>query len=395
MNAYDVGADVGYRDVAIQAVTSAYHQRPSQALGYLRTGVQQKVYLFGALDDARAWYDSQRGLLESGDYAAVFAGTNLHSPIAENFGSAVVSGHDPAEVGSWFLPFALGLPAGGLGGYYYRKWQEAHPGRVIPWISGDIVGAVDHLTAAPHDEYMRRRAWPQTKALIQSAVREVLDSSSAYPAEAYVWSLEAPSVSSRPGVELYGTTTITPFASHDQALDYMRDRIQTDHVALALFDRRNPHWPNPVNWNKSNDPSHEPVIAQQIAKYAHGPSARAAGEVGELVGSGPWYTIVGAALDLLRRQAKAAAQDMPGRVIGTRRDASSSWQLKSFHSTDDADDWFGHAVAEPAAFTYAAYFSKDANGIPYLENEAIGGARTRSITGPPIPREIATVTVRP
>jgi hypothetical protein len=201
---------------------------------------------------------------------------------------------------------------------------------------------------------------------------------------------------SRPGVELYGTTTIVPFSSHEQALDYMRDRIRTDHVALALFDRRSPHWPNPVGWNKSNDPSHEPVIAQQIAKYPpaqgaerHLLSARAAGEISELVGAGPWHTIIGAAIDVLRRQAQVAAEEMPGRVIGVRRDAQNQWMLKSFHDADTADDWFGLVTREPSLFTYAAYFDKGDPTFPHPLNEAIGQARAPSGPGSAIPRVIA------
>jgi hypothetical protein len=189
---------------------------------------------------------------------------------------------------------------------------------------------------------------------------------------------------------------IIPFSSSEQALAYMRDRIQTPHVALALFDATSPRWPNPVNWTKSYDPAHESVIAQQIARHAPTQTA------GELVGTEPWQsivgteqTLIGAAIDVLRKQGKAAAEEMPGRVIGVLRAPRNRWTLKSFRTLDDADDWFGRATFEPRDFTYAAYYEKDANGIPYLENEKIGGARAPSVPGPPIPREIATVTVSP
>jgi hypothetical protein len=215
--------------------------------------------------------------------------------------------------------------------------------------------------------------------------------------------LDAPGPSSSPRVTLYGSTQIVPFSSAAQALEYMRSRLQAGHVALALFDRASPHWPNPVNWTKSDDPSYTSVIAQQIAKHAA--PAQAAGEYGgemvgsipwyTLVGGVPWYTIVGQTVGVLRRQATAAAEEMTGRAIGTLRLADGSWQLKSFRTLDDADDWFGRVTAEPRDFTYAAYFDKTKHGVPYLENEKIGGARARSLPGPSITREIATVTVRP
>lgn len=417
-----VGADGSYPEVAARAVMSTYHQSPSPVYGYLRAGAQQKIYLFHALEQGRAWYEGLvHGRMEPYDYVALFVATNLRGPIAEDFGHAMVSGD--AEVGQLW-PLALGIPAGALGGYFYRKWQEGHPGKFLPWISGEMVGAAPwvDIVGAEAPDVARRQAWAQTKALIKSAVREVLDAQNMYPAQAYVWSLEAPGPSPSARVELYGTTQIVPFASSDQALAHLRDRIHTEHVALALFDRSSPHWPNPVNWTKSHDPAHESVIAQQVAKYA---PAQAAGEfvgawpwhsivgaesvgavpwhsivgaegVGaESVGAGPWYTIIGAALDVLRRQAKAAAEEMPGRVIGVLRDARGKWQLKSFRTLDDADDWFGYATSEPRDFSYAAYFEKDRNGIPYLENEKIGGGRAASVPGAPIHREIASVTVAP
>jgi hypothetical protein len=370
-----VGADESYRDVAIHAVTSAQHQSPAPAYGYLRTGIHQQVYLFHTLDDAHGWYDQRA---PGYSYAAVFDAANLHVPVVEDFGQPAVSG-DGTEVGHWLLPLALGVPAGAYGGYRYREWQEAHPGKIIPWISGEVDGPWIDMVGVDSD-VARRRAWPRTKALIQSAIHEArLDARGNPDAVAYVWSLES-----------YGDTQIVPFSSREEALQYMRDRIQSDHVALALFDRWSPHWPNPVGWNKSDDPAHEAVIAQQIAKYAPAQAPHTAGWV-DMVGAGPWHTIIGAAIDVFRRQAKVAAEEMPGRAIGVRRDGHNRWQLKSFSSLDDADDWFGHAIAEPADFTYAAYFSKDGSGIPYLENEQIGGARAQSARGSAIHRGIGEI----
>src|SRR5262249_49728078 len=130
-----VGADASYRDVASRAIANIHLQRPSPFYGYLRAGYHQKVYLFPALNDARAWYD-QRELLEAGDdYAAVFAVGDLRTSIMEDFGRVVTSGE--TDVGNWFWPLALGIPLGALGGYYYGKWREGHPGKTFPWISGE------------------------------------------------------------------------------------------------------------------------------------------------------------------------------------------------------------------------------------------------------------------
>jgi len=370
-----------------------------------------------------------------------------------------------AEVGSWW-PFAAGLPAGALGGYFYRKWQEKNPGKIFPWQSApksvgaypwydiqdpgpprfvqrgpwvDIVGQdadvgawpwysiepdapivggpwVDIVGAQAQQKTARRREWKKTQALIASAIAEVTDAYAMQPAPAYVWSLDPPAASPYARVELTGSTMVMPFASLDQAIAYMRERLSTPYVALAAFDSTSSRWPNPVRWSKSYDPSDEPVIAQQIAKHAPaqvsgGPWMDIVGDdasvgagpwmdiVGEdAVGAMPWYDIVGSAagddpalrtLRILRKQAMIAAEEMPGRAVGVRRGADGKWQLKSFRSTDDADDWFGLAISEPGDFTYAAYFSKF-RGVPFLEHEEVGRGRPSSRR-----RELASVTVKP
>jgi hypothetical protein len=396
-----VGADAieSYRAVASQAVRNAHHQRPAPVFGYLRAGTHQKVYLFNTLDEAHAWYVQ----LEPGyDYAAMF-GADLHVPITEDLGGAIVSGDSSTEVGHWLLPLALGVPAGAYGGYRYREWQEAHPGKIIPWIG-----------AQADSDVARRHAWPRTQLLIQSAIHNVLEWDQKKPDEWDEYGLYDARTSGAPvGAYVWHLGPLGAagalFSTYDEALAHMRDAIHTDHAALALFDKMSPHWPNPVNWTKNDDPTHESAIAAQIAHSAPLTSAnkaafaaqvaqarqraqamRTAGWV-DMIGGAPWYEIVGAAIDVLRKQAQAAAEEMPGRVVGILRDAQNQWKLKSFHDADDADDWFAHSTRNAASYTYAAYFDKDDPLFPHPLNEKIGGARASSVPGSPIPRVVAEV----
>jgi hypothetical protein len=82
-----------YQQVASHAVWRAhqqYQQRsggvPALALGYLRLGRRQKVYLFHTPREAQGWY----ARLSPGQYsyAALFKTRNLGMPFAENFGTA-------------------------------------------------------------------------------------------------------------------------------------------------------------------------------------------------------------------------------------------------------------------------------------------------------------------
>lgn len=251
-------------------------------------------------------------------------------------------------------------------------WLDIEPLVGGPWV--DVVGA-------QMDDRARRRSWPQTRALIQSAINEVVNATSQAPAAAYVWSLDPPTFVPASNVVLEGTTGVVPFASHSEALDYMRQRIGTPHVALALFDRQSPHWPNPVNWTKSNDPEHASIIAAQAAK-ASPAGTRAAGD---------WSTSIGAALDDVRARAQALAAKRSGNVIGVIHTAKDGlWHAIGFSSTDDADDWLGTATQDPAAYTYAAYYDKSDYSWPHPVNEKIGGARTAPRPGDSIRRGIAT-----
>lgn len=374
-----------YRHLASEAVARASREHPSAAYGYLSVDARQKVLLFSSADDARAWHGH---LAPDYDYAVAFAAADLQTPIAEDLGARpVVSGCFDPQVGHWFGPLALGIPAGALGGYFYRKWQEAHPGKWIPWISGENVGAWPWYSiedpAGPHflqrgpwidivgaEVDAHRRVWPTAKALIRSATDEVL-AADRYdqPGVAYVWSLET-----------YGDTQIVPFASYAQALAHARERAQTPHVALASFDKTSRHWPHPMTWTKSDAPEGESAIAAQLAKHA---PARAAGDV---VGALPWYTIIGQALDVLRRQARAAAEGaiaerVPGRYLGVLRDARGRWKLKTFRSEAAAEDWFERETGSPSRFTYAAYFDKEGTFAPTMLNESIGGGTYSPVAG--------------
>jgi hypothetical protein len=223
-----------------------------------------------------------------------------------------------------------------------------------PWLD------IEPMVGVQVDDRARRRAWPQTRALIQSAINEVTASA---PSAAYVWSLDPPSAA-------YYTaqTSVMPFASTADALDYMRARIQTPHVALALFDRNSAHWPNPISWTKSDDPAHEPFIAAQAAKASS--SIRASGG-----------TAVGAAFDDVRKRAQTIANKRAGNVVGVIHTTKDGlWHALAFRNTDDADDWLGTSTQEPASYTYAAYFDKDDRMWPHAVNEKTGGPRAQDMS---------------
>jgi hypothetical protein len=232
-----------------------------------------------------------------------------------------------------------------------------------PWL--DVVG--------PHVG-----AWPETRALIESAKREAVDANSTAPAAAWVWSLDPSGPSLVPGVQLVGgTTMVTPFSSYAQALDYMRSRAQTPHVALALFDTTSSHWPNPVSWTKSDDPAYEQIIAQRAS-----PSPRMAGSYGS--------TTVGTALDDLRSRAESLAAKRAGAIIGVIHTSKDGlWHTLAFRSEDDADDWLDTSTQDPTSYTYASYFNKsDPRYWPHAVIEKVSGMR--SPPGTDIRRPVAS-----
>lgn len=539
-----VGADGSYPEVASRAVMEAYQQTPSPIYGYLRTGQQQKIYLFHTLEQGSGWFATiVHGQAQPYDYAAVFAATDLSRPVPnlESFGHTVVSGYTPASdaelvnratddqffamypdrhgrrldpndpadrallpvwqhlhqqtaaraqelalagdtyVGQ-FWPFLLGLPLGGLAGYFLRRWQEQNPGQALPGVppgklpapnippppppktSGNYVGGpwldIESMVGGPWldidegpmvggpwldlegpsvggpwldlegpsvggpwldlispydnpwlasaaspsharfaDQWVgttygsspyerpyhavesdaeRRRRWPQTKALIEVAKSEARASNAMYPTAALVWSLDPSGMSTTRAQLTGGLTNVVPFSSYDQALDYMRSRIQTPHIALALFDTASPHWPNPVNWTKSDDPAYEAIIAERISMS----SPRMAGAY---VG-----TSIGAAIDDVRSKAESLAARRAENVIGVIHTAKDDrWHVLAFHNADDADDWITTATQDPSAYTYAAYFDKQGVSWPHAYIEKISGMRAPP--GTELPRHGTTV----
>ena len=448
MSAY-VGADgQSYPEVAAQAVRSINAQRPSPYYGYIRSGINQKVYLFPLLEDARSWFSQHAQIQPVHDYAALFDGSNLGAPIPgmEHYPRTAV-GCDP-HVGNWLLPFFLGLPLGGLGGYFLRRWQEPESARALvptlrdavrpllpapaPKTSGDLYvgqeygysdgyggygGDDGYAVGGPwvdlvgqgyaqdygYDDYngyggysigcppsVGAQPWPQTQALIQSAIDDVTREAARYPAEAYVWKLDAPSAASFAGrvpssvVTLEGTTSIVPFSSQAEALDYLREMAQSQPVALAMFERSSPHWPNPVAWRKSAEPDHESVIAKHVASRSMTQAS------GTYTGAD---TGIGAAIDEVRRRAQSLAEKRAGNVIGVIHTSKDGlWHTLAFRASDDADDWFGTATHDPSSYTYAAYYDKEDFQWPHPVNEKIGGARTTPGSQDIFRREPATIS---
>jgi hypothetical protein len=319
------------------------------------------------------------------------------------------------------------LPAGALGGYFLRRWQEDHPGQVLPglpnlqlaqpkasgvvggpWldmepvVGGPWVDVVSHgytiggpwvdvdvdatVVGASYgsDPAERRRSWPQTKSLIQSAINEVREIDRSQGAAAYVWTLDPAGQSSAISrVTLEPLTSVISFNSVPEALDWMRERIQEPHIAIALFDRHSTHWPNPTNWTKSNDPAYADAIAMQAAKAT---PVRASGTyVGQ---SGP-------AVDDVKARAQSLANKRAGQIVGVIHTTKDNlWHALAFHSIDDADDWFGTATHDPTSFTYAAYYDKDEIQWPNPVNEKVSGVRGAPRQGSLGMRDIATTSGR-
>ena len=479
-----IGADgQSYPEAASQAVRSVHAQHQSPYYGYIRSGANQKIYLFPLLEDARSWFGQHTELQPIHDYAALFSAANLRAPMPgmEHFMRTNV-GCDP-HVGNWW-PLLLGLPLGGLGGYFFRRWQEAS-GQAVPFVPASSFPAPPSLAPAPpskvggpwldvqdygqdygygyrdgvsdgvsdgyavggpwrdiadpsvggpwldiadpsvggpwldiadpsvggpwldiagpsvggpwldivgaqDDDVARRGSWPQTKALIQSAIDEVKGYAASYPTEAYVWTLDAPAsapyAGQTPGsvVTLEGTTNVVPFSSQGEALNYLREVAQTKPVVLAMFERSSPHWPNPVAWRKSDQPDHESVFAQYVASRSPTQAS------GTYAGAD---TVVGTAIDNVRRRAQSLADKRAGNVIGVIHTSKDGlWHTIAFRSSDDADDWLGTVTHDPSSYTYAAYYDKGDFQWPHPVNEKIGGARTPSRPGLLGRREIATTS---
>jgi len=164
------------------------------------------------------------------------------------------------------------------------------------------------------------------------------------------------------------------FNSGEEAHAWYGSLSPDQYSYAAVFDARNPAAPVVENFGSA--------------------TTAVSGWV-DLVGAWPWLDIVGSAIDDVRKQATVIAAKKSGNAVGVIHTVDGTWHALAFRSSDDADDWFGRAIAEPSSFTYAAYYEKDASGVPYLQNEQIGGARPASVPGPLIPRGPATTGAWP
>jgi hypothetical protein len=388
------------------------------------------------------------------DYAAVFTAADLFQPVPglESFGHTAVSG-DP-HIGSLW-PFLLGLPLGGLGGYFYRGWRDEHPGKWFPSIAGDYnvggpwldiepyaagpyVGGpwldIEPYAAGPYvggpwldiepydtNPYVgcswdgggpgvdlaqyagappvggpwtdiagnphvggswvdlvgaARQTWQQTRALIELAKREVIQAQRTVPAVAWVWSLSPPGRALVPGVELEATTLLVPFSSMEQAQAYMFEQTRVPNIGIALFDTTaRQHWPNPVRWTQSDDPTYEPLIVQRLSS-----SVQAAGNY---VGADPRVPSMGAALSDVRTRAQSLANKRAGNVVGVIHTTKDNlWHAVAFHDPDDADDWLDTVTQDQGSYTYGAYYDRNDATWPYPVIEKIGGFRPPKTSGP-------------
>ena len=465
-----IGADgQSWPEIASRAVQNVHAQHRSPYYGYIRSGNSTPIYLLPELEVARVWF-SQHVQMPDHDYIAVFSAADLRAPIAgmEHFKRTTVGCAPPIGcippigdpyVGSWW-PFALGLPLGGLGGYFLRRWQEQNPGRALPGVPAGMLSAPnippEAMTPTPNvggpwldmvgpdygggysdgygnpsvgsgpwldlvgqsygygnpsvgcpwqdgydagqiygypsgypavggwvdlvgqtDDAARRQAAATMRALIQTATREIVEMATRYPeANYWVWWLAAPTSSTYGSVTVAPGSQPEPFTSRDAAMERVRQLGQESGViARAVFDKTSPHWPNPVTWSRSNEPEHDPMIAQYVASSQ--PETRAAGTYAGA------DTVIGAAIDDVRSRAQSIAAKHAGSVIGVIHTvADNLWHPFAFYSTrttyaaDDADDWLNEATKDQSAYTYAAYFDKAGTSWPAPYIEKIGGFRT-------------------
>jgi len=77
-----------YRNAAWVAVRRGLRVRKVPALGYWRSGIHEKTYLFDSVSQARSWYDA---LAPGYDYAAIFDARDAARPIVDSVGPAVTS----------------------------------------------------------------------------------------------------------------------------------------------------------------------------------------------------------------------------------------------------------------------------------------------------------------
>lgn len=246
--------------------------------------------------------------------------------------------HDP-QVGHWLLPLALGVPAGALGGYFYRRWQESHPGKYIPWISGETDAMSEDLDALSHE----------LSEMFGIPLDQMRDQ-------------------------------LAEIASSGATPDQIRDKVTEIASEMGISVGGEP-WQSIIG----TEPWQSIVGTEPWQSIIGGEPWQS------IIGGEPWVSIVGQALDGIRHQARVAADAMPGRVIGVVRDANNKWALKTFRDADVADDWFGRVIRDKSRFTYAAYFDKGDPLFPHPLNEEIGSAHAPAVPPSPIPRVVAEV----
>lgn len=433
-----------------------------QTLGYVRTGNDQQVYFFPNLRDAMAWF--QKNASPSADYVTLVDRGQLETAgprgaiafLIERFGSNPVSSVASVSGDEYVVPRVPVLDEDGNLTRLQAAWNASQP---VPayfvesshgdmWLFEDPAGDIyfDPSAMSPYaprgmagkryrskDALVKppifgdrtqpgvpmapsdpstpppvvgaQRPWQQSKALIQSAIQDVMDhqpgarldpnlhvvgGTRTKQANLYVWSLEAPPENMRGNITFDPMTFLVPFDTMDQALAHLREASQARPLAIALFDRSSSHWPNPIRWSTGTDPGVDGMIAQYLGSRGGAP----------VVGTGgPRVEIIGAAneaLAALRKQASDAAQQGEARVIGLVKWANGNWDVQTFKSSDDADDWLGQTTNQPELYVYAAYFDKSDATFPNPMNESVGHAVRMSRPRKPqaheaIPRGVATV----
>ena len=87
----------------------------------------------------RAWWDQHLTTEPAHDYAAAFAATNLRAPMPgmEHFAQRDASVGCDASVGQLW-PWLVGVPLGGLAGYFVRPWLEPRLSSLFTKTGGEL-----------------------------------------------------------------------------------------------------------------------------------------------------------------------------------------------------------------------------------------------------------------
>ena len=112
----------------------------------------------------------------------------------------------------------------------------------------------------------------------------------------------------------------------------------------------------------------------------------------DIASVGQWYDVVGAAIDDVREQARAHANQKPGNAAGVIQTVDGNFHARGFPSLDDAVDWLQRSTARRAEFTYAAAYEKASDGTAYVQAEEFGATASPTPTPTPIPRDAPATT---